>query len=487
MKSSGSAMNYSNVFSIVGKIMLLLALVQTVPAALAFYYHEPASPFLISIVITGIIGILFHIKYQKANDEGWTARESYAAVAFSWLLSALVCAVPFLLSGMSPIDAFFESMSGVTTTGSTVMANIEMFPKSLLFWRSLLQWLGGLGVVALFLAVIPKVNLKGRQLYKTEFSGPTEDKLSPKISKTAKILWFFYIGVTLLLVLLLAFLGISIYDAFLFAFATLSSGGFAPYNTSVIPLLSDYKIEIILIIFMLIAGTNFALIYKAATKGVRALVKDEEFRTYIAFFVIISVLLTVLLLRDMDYGFLSAAKYAFFQVSSLMTTTGFVIVDYNTWSDAAKIVLFLAMLTGSCSGSTSGGPTFVRWIILLRYARRDIFKFMHPNAVKPVKYNGRSLSEDVIHSTISFMILYFLVFLISSVLLGILGSDLVTSVTAAISTLGNVGPSFGLIGPLDHFGTLPAASRLILIFNMWIGRLELYTVILLFTREFWKK
>lgn len=467
--------------------MLLLAAAQAAPAALAFYYGEPVGPFLVSIFVAGVFGVFCHLKFGKTNDDEWNVRESYSVVALSWLLSALVCSIPFLLSGMTPVNAFFESMSGVTTTGASTMADIEVFPKSILFWRSLLQWLGGLGVVALFLAVIPKVNMKGRQLYKTEFSGPTEDKLSPKISKTAKILWGFYIGLTGILIVLLSLFGVSIYDSFVFAFSTMSSGGFAPYNDSVLPILKNFKIEIVILVFMLIAGTNFALFYKAATKGIRYLLKDEEFRVYIAFFVIISSILSLMLVRDMDYGFLTSVKYAFFQVAGLMTTTGFTFVDFNTWNDAAKIILFLAMLTGSCSGSTSGGPTFVRWIILFRYIRRDIFKFIHPNAVKPVKYNGRSLSDEVIHSTISFMLLYFLVLLASSVILGILGLDLVSSVTAALATLGNIGPGFGIIGPVDNYGILPALSRLVLIFNMWVGRLELYTVILLFTREFWKK
>ncbi|MDR2944891.1 MAG: TrkH family potassium uptake protein [Methanosarcinales archaeon] len=480
-------MNFNNIFSIVGKIMLLLALVQTVPAALAFYYNEPLVPFLLSIFITGMIGIVCHVKFQKTDDNEWTVRESYSVVAFSWFFSALVCSVPFLLSGMSPLNAFFESMAGVTTTGSTVMADIDFFPKSLLFWRGLLQWLGGLGVVALFIAVIPKVNMKGRQLYKAEFSGPTEDKLSPKISKTAKILWFFYIGATALLVLLLFLLGASVYDSFSFAFSVMSSGGFAPYNESVLPILGNPLTLLVILFFMMVAGTNFALIYKSVTKGVRYILKDEEFRAYVTFFILVSSALALILLHDMDYDILTSVKYAFFQTGSLMTTTGLMIVDYNSWSDAAKILLFLVMLTGSCSGSTSGGPTFVRWIILFRHVRRDIFKFIHPNAVKPVKYNGRSLPEETVHSTISFMILYFVILMVSSAILGILGLDLITAVTSALAALGNIGPSFGLLGPLDNFGVLPAASRLVLIFNMWIGRLELYTVILLFTREFWKR
>lgn len=467
--------------------MILLAFAQTLPTAMAFYYGEPIEPFLISIAVTGFIGVVCHIRFQKKAGDDWTTRESYAVVALSWLFSALVCSLPFLLSGFSPVNAFFESMSGITTTGSTIISNIESFPQSLLFWRSLLQWLGGLGVVALFLAVIPKVNMKGRQLYKTEFSGPTEDKIRPKISQTAKILWIFYIGATGVLILLLAVFGVSVYDSIVFALSVMSSGGFAPYNDSVIPILTGFNIEIILLFFMLLAGTNFALIYKAATKGVRHLFKDEEFRVYIFSFVFISILLAVILIRDMDAGFFTSVKYAFFQVGSLMTTTGLNIADYNFWSDAAKVLLFLTMLTGSCSGSTSGGPTFVRWIILYRYVRRDIFKFIHPNAIKPVKYNGRSLSEDTIHSTISFMLLYFLVFLGSSVLLVLLGSDIITSVSSSLATLGNIGSGFGFIGPLDHFDVLPVPSRLILIFNMWVGRLELYTVILLFTQEFWKK
>ena len=477
--------NLQNIFSIVGKILFLLALAQLLPLALAFYYKEPLFPFLLSIFVTGLFGLILGY-FTKNNDTDWTVRESYTVVAVSWLLSALFCGLPFLLSGLSPLDALFEGMSGVTTTGSTVILNLDIYPKSLLFWRSLTQWLGGLGVVALFLAVIPKVNMRGRQLYKTEFSGPTEGKIRPKIGSTAKILWYFYIGATVLLAVLLFLLHTPIYDSVVFALSTMSSGGFAPYNQSALPILSS-SVEIVLILFMLIAGTNFSLIYKAATKGIRYLTKDEEFKTYLFFFLFLSSILAFILIRDMDYDILTAARYSFFQISSIMTTTGYVIVDYNVWSDAAKIILFLAMFTGGCSGSTSGGPTFVRWIILLRHARRDIFKFMHPHAVKPIKYNGRSLHEDVVNSTISFMILYFLIFVISTVLLGIMELDIVTAASTSIATLGNVGPIFGLISPFEHFADFPAFARLIMIVNMWVGRLELYTVILLFTREFWKK
>ncbi|MDV0444557.1 Trk system potassium uptake protein TrkH [Methanimicrococcus sp. At1] len=474
-----------NILSIVGKILFLLALVQIIPLILAYYYHEPMLPFAVSILVSGVFGLIFGY-YTKDNESEWTVRESYAIVALSWLFSAVFCAIPFLLSGLSPFDAFFEAMSGVTTTGATILTEIDIWPKSLLFWRSLTQWLGGLGVVALFLAVIPKVNMRGRQLYKMEFSGPTEGKISPKISSTAKILWYFYIGATILLAVILFVFEFPVYDAAIFALSTMSSGGFAPYDTSILPFM-NFKTEIIIIIFMLIAGTNFALIYKAATKGIRYLTKDEEFRTYIFFFLIVSAVLTVILIRDMGYDPLTSIRYAFFQISSIMTTTGFVIVDYNLWSDAAKIILLLAMFSGGCSGSTAGGPTFVRWIILLRHARRDVFKFLHPNAVKPIKYNGRSLNEEVVNSTISFMILYLLAFVISTVLLGILELDLITAATTSIGTLGNIGPIFGMISPFDSFTEFPVLARVIMIANMWIGRLEIYTVILLFTREFWKR
>ncbi|WNY28694.1 Trk system potassium uptake protein TrkH [Methanimicrococcus stummii] len=477
--------SFKNIFSIVGRILLLLALVQIVPLGIAFYYNESIWPFLISILISVFFGLIFGY-YTKDNESEWTVRESYAIVALSWLFSAVFCAIPFLLSGLSPFDAFFEAMSGVTTTGATILTEIDAWPKSLLFWRSLTQWLGGLGVVALFLAVIPKVNMRGRQLYKMEFSGPTEDKIRPKISSTAKILWNFYIGATILLAIILFVLEFPVYDAVIFALTTMSSGGFAPYDASILPFM-NFKTEIVIIIFMLIAGTNFALIYKAATKGIRHLTKDEEFRTYIFFFLIVSALLTIILVRDMGYSLTLAARYAFFQISSIITTTGFVIVDYNVWSDAAKILLLLAMFTGGCSGSTAGGPTFVRWIILLRHARRDIFKFLHPNAVKPIKFNGRSLNEEVVNSTISFMILYFLAFVISTVLLGILELDLITAATTSIGTLGNIGPIFGMNSPFDSFADFPVLARVIMVANMWIGRLEIYTVILLFTREFWKR
>ena len=476
---------FKNVFSVIGKVLILLALFQFIPLAIAFYYSEPLLPFLISIAVAGFFG-LFLGYYTKDKEEDWSVRESYAIVALSWLFAAIFCAIPFMLFGLSPLNAFFEAMSGVTTTGASVLRDIDAVPKSLLFWRSLTQWLGGLGVIALFLAVIPKVNMRGRQLYKMDFFGPAEGKIRPKISSTAKILWFFYIGATALLAALLFMLDLPAFDAVVFALSTMSSGGFAPYSDSVLPAM-DLRIGIIIVFFMLLAGTNFALIYKAATKGIHHLFKDEEFRTYISFFAIISIILTVVLIRDMGYDLTTSLGYAFFQVGSLMTTTGFVVADYNLWSDSAKILLLAVMFMGGCSGSTSGGPTFVRWIILLRYARRDLFKFLHPNAVKPIKYNGRSLNENIVKSSISFMILYFLIFVISTILLGILELDLTTAAVTSIATLGNIGPVFGMVGPLESFADFPPLARVIMIFNMWVGRLELYTVILLFTREFWKR
>ena len=326
--------NLKNIFSIVGKILYLLAFVQLIPLAIAFYYQEPTLPFLVSIAAAVFFGFIFGYAAKDKEDE-WTVRESYAIVAFGWLFSAFFCAIPFVLSGLSVFDAFFESMSGVTTTGSTILQHIDAYPKSLLFWRSLTQWLGGLGVIALFLAVIPKVNMRGRQLYRMEFSGPTEGKISPKIRNTAKILWYFYIGATMLLVLLLVLLKFPVYDAFAFSLSTMSSGGFAPYDESIMPLL-NFKVEIVLIIFMLLAGTNFSLIYKTATKGLRYLTKDEEFRSYILFFLVVSIVLTLVLIRDMDYSTGESIRYAFFQVSSIMTTTGYVTVDYNCGATPLK-------------------------------------------------------------------------------------------------------------------------------------------------------
>ncbi|WNY27113.1 TrkH family potassium uptake protein [Methanolapillus ohkumae] len=478
-------MNFNNVFSILGKVLLILAGVQLIPLLVAVYYQEPLLPFFVSMFAAAVIGFMLN-HFSKPNNDEWVIRESYAVIAFSWFFCAIFCAIPFLFEGLSPINAFFESMSGITTTGATILTDIESYSRSLLFWRSFTQWLGGLGIIALFIAVIPKVNMRGRQLYKTEFSGPTEDKISPKISNTAKILWGLYIGLTVILVVLLLVMKMSFYDALVHSFSTMASGGFSPYNSSII-IFSNHKIEIVLTIFMLIAGTNFALIHKALTKNVKSLIRDEEFKAYILFFAIIVGFLSILLIRDMDYGILESFRYASFQIASLMTTTGFSSIDYNLWGDSAKMILLLAMFTGACSGSTAGGPTIVRWLIFVRHARRDIFKVLHPSAVKPIKYNGKSLSEDVVHSVLSFMVLYLFVFIISSVLLSILGLDIVTSVTSSITTLGNVGPSFGMIGPLDNFSVLPPLSRIILIANMWIGRMELYTVLLLFTSEFWKR
>ncbi|MDD2438991.1 MAG: TrkH family potassium uptake protein, partial [Methanosarcinaceae archaeon] len=439
--------------------------------------------FLVAILITSLVGFLL-LKYKSEGD--WLLKEGFAIVALGWLAAALFGAIPFVLDGISPLNALFESMSAFTTTGSTILVDIEQHSKSILFWRCMMQWLGGMGIIVLFIAILPKLGVAGRQMFRAEAPGPTENKLKPRIRETARILWTVYLVISIVEVSALLLAGLSFYDAITHTFATMACGGFSPYGQSVAAFKSPL-VEFIITFFMFVAGANFALHYRALYINKNYLLKDDEFRFYTATVLAASGLLAFLLWRDMGTDLLTAFRYALFQVVSIITTTGFATVDFNLWSDSAKMILLTLMFIGGCAGSTGGGIKVVRILLLLRHGRRELFKVLHPRAVKTIKFNGKSVPDEVVNSIVSFVVIYLLIYLSSSVILSVLGMDLITSITASIATLGNIGPGFNLVGPMGTFDPIPPLGKLVLIANMWIGRLEVYTVIILFTPEFWNR
>ena len=362
------------------------------------------------------------------------------------------------------------------------------YGKSFHFWRAELHWLGGLGIVALFLAVLPKINFKARQLFNAEVKkGPDDEKINPRTSMTAKILWTFYVFLTVCAFGVLFFLGMPPYDALIHAFSVIGSGGFSNYGDSIAHFGSP-KIELALTFFMILAGTNFALLYRTLSKRKPILLfKDDEFYAYLMSFVLISSLLTFILWKEMGHSVYDAIRYAFFHVAALISTTGFATADFSQWSPSAQMILMIAAFVGGCAGSTSGGPAVARWLLVIRHCRRDIFKTLHPTAVAPIRYNGKTVSDDNVNSAVSFMLLYFFIFVLSSILLTILGIDIITSLSASVCMIGNVGPGLGFAGPMESYVLFPPLAKIILMTDMWLGRLGIYTVLALFTLEFWRK
>ena len=476
-------MNFYIVLYVLGGLLRLLGGFMIVPLGVAYYYEESLTPFLVSILITALAGIIL---YSYKTDEDWSRQEGFAIVAFGWLSAAVFGAIPFIMVGISPLNALFESMSGFTTTGSTILTDIESYPKGILFWRCLIQWLGGMGIIVLFIAILPKLGVAGRQLFRAEAPGPTEDKLKPRVRETAKILWGVYFVISFLQVLALMLAGVSLYDALNHTFTTMACGGFSNYALSV-GAFNSPLVEYIITLFTFIAGANFALYYRAIYVDRDFLLKDEEFHFYTILILAATALLTFLLWRDMSTGILDSFRLSIFQIVTLMTSTGYATADFNLWSESAKMILIIVMFIGACAGSTGGGIKVVRILILLKHSRNELFKALHPRAVKSVKFNNKTVPEEIIGSIVSFTVIYLLIFLLSALILSVLGMDIITSVTASIATLGNIGPGLNVVGPMGSFDPIPPLGKLVLIANMWIGRLEIFTVILIFTPAFWKK
>jgi len=478
--------NYRVVFNVLGSLLCFLGPLMLIPLVVALYYGESPYPFAVSFAVTTIVGSLLSFRFVSTGEDEWEKREGFAIVAFGWFAAALFGSIPYMFDGVTPLNALFESMSGFTTTGATIFVDIESHSRSLLFWRSMTQWIGGMGIIMLFIAILPKLGVAGRQMFRAEAPGPKEDQIKPRIRETAKILWAVYVSISVLELILLLAAGMSFYDASTHTFTTMACGGFSTYADSVAAFDSPL-IEGIITLFMFIAGANFALHYKTLYSDKKSLIKDNEFKFYFVIVAIATILLTGILLRDTYDTIPTAFRYAVFQVLSILTTTGYATADFNLWSDSGKVILLAIMFIGGCAGSTAGGIKVVRVLILLKYARRELFKAIHPKAIRPVKFNGKSVPGDIMHAIISFVVIYFLIFLLSSAILAILGMDLTSSITASIATLGNIGPGFNLVGPMANFSTVPAIGKLVLIANMWVGRLEVFTVIVMLTPEFWKR
>ena len=473
------------VVHLAGLILRLFGLMFLPPAAVAFHYGE--RPDAVAFVLSGLAAaVAGHVMMRAggAPVEDIRRVEGLAIVSGTWVLVAVAAAVPFIAAGMSPIDAMFESMSGLTTTGATVMRDFSAFGRGVFFWRALTHWLGGMGVIALFVAVLPRFAIAGRQLFFAEAPGPTDEKLTPQIRKTAAALWTVYAGLTVFQVIGLIAVGMPVFDSVCNAFATLGAGGFSPNAQSIMGY-RNHAAEWIITLFMFLAGANFALHYRMLRGELHVFPRDEEFRAYLGI-VLVGTVLVMIFLGSAAGTLLDRARLASFQVISIITTTGFASDDFNLWNDQAKMVLFVLMFIGGCAGSASGGPKVVRQVLIARYTLLELRRTLHPRGVLPVKLGGRVVPDDVMREVLVFFLFYLLVFAVCTIVVVSFGADLITGITASIATLGNIGPGFNTVGPMGHFGDLHPVSKVVLTAAMWVGRLEVLTVLALLRPEVWR-
>ncbi|MBO8138457.1 MAG: TrkH family potassium uptake protein [Desulfotomaculum sp.] len=456
--------------------------------SLAISYAEAGSDFrafLYSILITGVIG--FFLVFIKPQSFKVSQREGFIVAALGWLLLAVFGALPFAISGVlpHPADAFFETMSGFTTTGASVIDEVEALPKGLLFWRSLTHWLGGMGIIVLTLALIPSLNIAGLQMYKAEVTGPTKSKVVPRVTQTSRQLYKLYLGFTIAMIVLLKLAGMTWFDSFIHAFGTVATGGFSS-KTASIGAYDSLMIELIIVFFMVACGINFSLYFSVIRGKKLAPLKDSEARIYLSIMFVSTMLIAVNLINAAEFEAGKAFREALFQAASIMTSTGFATADFNRWPDFSRYLLVILMFIGACAGSTGGGIKVIRIIILTKTAVRQLIKLLHPKAVIPVRVGQRVMPPEVVQTVQNFFILHIFIFALVTGFLTMLGLDIISAFSAAIATLNNIGPGFGLVGPAATYSSLPAIAKVVLSLCMLIGRLEIYTVLVVLTVRFWK-
>ena len=474
----------SAVASVVGVSMLL-------PAAVSAVYKEwdVFRIFLLCSLPVILAGQIVMRSIPSQRSEDLRMRDGFFIVGVSWLAMSLIGALPFVLSGAIPslADAYFETASGFTTTGSTILTEIEHLPRGILFWRSFTHWLGGMGVLVLTIAILPKLGIGGQKIMRAETTGPTMDKISFTVNDTAKTLYKIYLVFTLLEALFLCLGGLSLYDALLHTFGTVGTGGFSSYNASIGAFRSSY-VDWVIGIFMMLCGVNFSLYSNVYKKTPMKIFRDVEFRVYVGIICGSTLFVTVMLLVHRFYGsFLEALRYAFFQVSSIMTTTGYGTTDFDLWPLPCRFVLFMLMLVGGCAGSTGGGMKVIRAILIYKLVRRGVFRKLHPRAVSPIKVGDTTIAAETMSGVAGFVLLFLFTIVISTALISLEGVSLTTALSSVVACLSNIGPGFEAVGPTQNFAFYSAPAKLLLSVLMIAGRLELFTVILLFTPVYWNR
>jgi trk system potassium uptake protein TrkH len=479
-------MKYRIVLKVLGYLLLIIALGMIPPMIISSVLGESDMvPFMISILATAISGlILTQVKLE--NKAKIKTREGLAIVTLGWLFASLFGALPFYLSGSVPtfIDAFFETVSGFTTTGATIITNIEILPRGLLFWRSFTHWIGGMGILVVAVAILQMMGSGGFHVFKAESPGPIADKIVPRIKDTAKILYTAYIIISLAEFILLMFGGMTAYESAIHTFGTLGTGGFSTRNASIGGFNNSY-IYIVISIFMIMSGMNFSLYYDLFKGKWRDVVKNSEMRLYLGIILAAVIAITINTNISLYHNWFDAFQHSLFQVTSIMTTTGYTSFDYEKWNTFSKAILFMLMFVGGSAGSTGGSIKVIRILALIKLIKREFTKILHPRSIVTVKINHQPVAEDTLLNIASFFMLYMLIFIGGTILISLEGIGLVGASSAVAATLGNIGPGFDFVGPTNTYAEFSAASKLLLSFFMLLGRLELFTVLALLSPKFW--
>ncbi len=497
--------NFKIVLQMMGLLLIFNGGFMLISALVSWYYHEDAlSGILMAGLLTmGVGGLLQFI--TKGFKKQIKKREGYLVVTFGWILMSLSGTLPYILTGSIPslTNAFFETMSGYTTTGASILNDIESMPNGILFWRSTTHWIGGMGIIVLTIAILPLLGIGGMQMFAAEAPGPSADKLHPRITDTAKRLWLIYFGLTIFEAILLKIAGMTYFDAVNHAMSTLSTGGFSTKNASIAYWNHQPVIQYIISLFMFIAGMNFVLTYFAFKGKFKKFLQDDEFKYYFTGVLVLALITTFvvyyhaevskfptdtqLIAHPMVWGELeSSFRHSLFQVLAVVTTTGFVSADFTLWSKFLTVGFFLLMFSGASAGSTAGGVKIVRQIIMIKNGFLEFKRTIHPNAIIPVRYNGKAVERGIVFNIMAFFILYLMIFALGALVFGILGLDFLTAMGASASSLGNVGPAFGDLSPVNNYDILPSFGKWWSSFLMLLGRLELFTVLIIISPAFWR-
>lgn len=477
-----------NILNALGLILIAFGVIILTPIVVAVIEHEYTSimPFVTASFCSVCLGFLFQ-KYGgfSRNFDDLKRNEGFLIVSLAWIVTAAVGAIPYLFYGLHPLDAYFESVSGITTTGATILTDFSRYPKDFFFWRSLSQWLGGMGIIVLFVAILPQFAVAGRQMFFAEAPGPVEEKITPRITHTAKALWFVYVFLTVVEIFLLILAGMPFFDSVCNALSTMAAGGFSPHPLSIMGYHNTAATWIVTC-FMFLAGSNFALQYRLLIqRKPDALIKSEEFRFYTFIILATSIMLTAVLFFGNKIAMLDSIRDSLFQIVSIITTAGFSSADFALWSVAAQTLLFTVMLIGGCAGSAGGGIKVIRILFGFKYLRREISQIVHPQAVLPIKIDHKTVPDDTRRQILGFLLFYIVLMMCSALAVTVIEGDASIGLVGTAATIGNIGPGFGEIGPMGSFGGLSVATKIIFIANMVVGRLELIPFLAMLHPDFW--
>lgn len=483
--------NTKVVAHVIGNLVMITGVLMSLSIPFSLYYKtNDLRAIIIAALITLLLGLTLKLAFRKNSKDEIKKREGYLIVALGWFFMTIFGSLPYVISGTIPsyTNAFFETISGLTTTGSSILNDIEALPKGILFWRSMTQWIGGMGIIVLTIAILPLLGVGGMELFASEAPGPTKDKIHPRIKETAKRLWLIYFGLTIIQTICYLFAGMDFFDAINHSLTTISTGGFSTKQHSIAHFNSSL-IEYITIVFMFLSGTNFTLLYFISKLKFKKIWNNDEFKWYAGAVIFLMLVLTPIIYFNYyeTHHFEMVFRHTLFQIVSILTTTGFASADYTLWGSFITFIFFLLLFSGASAGSTSGGIKIIRVLLLIKNGFLEFKRKLHPKAIVPVHLSGKVVSSTVIYNLLAFVFLYLFIFVLGSITMTFLGVEFIEAISAVATSLGNVGPGIGDVGPSHNFSALPNTAKWVLAFLMLLGRLELFTIAILFTPYFWRR